>query len=45
MMVFHLQIWHYKNQLYLQLAVQTLAGLSVVNKVSTVIRVVGDDAE
>lgn len=29
----------------LQLAVQTLSGLSVVNKVSTVIRVVGDDAE
>ena len=29
----------------LQLAVQTLSGLSVVNKVSTVIRVVGVDAE
>ena len=29
----------------LQLAVQTLSGLSVVNKVSTVIRVVGADAE
>ena len=33
------------NDADLQLAVQTLAGLSVVNKVSTVIRVVGDDAE
>ena len=29
----------------LQLAVQTLRGLSVVNKVSTVIRVVGNDAQ
>ena len=33
------------NDADLQLAVQTLAGLSLVNKVSTVIRVVGDDAE
>ena len=33
------------NDADLQLAVRTLAGLSVVNKVSTVIRVVGDDAE
>ncbi len=33
------------NDADLQLAVQELAGLSVVNKVSTVIRVVGDNAE
>ncbi len=33
------------NDADLQLAVQTLSGLSVVNKVSTVIRVVGTDAE
>ena len=33
------------NDADLQLAVQTLAGLSVVNKISTVIRVVGEDVE
>jgi homoserine dehydrogenase len=33
------------NDADLQLAVQTLRGLSVVNKVSTVIRVVGNDAQ
>ena len=33
------------NDAALQLAVQTLAGLPVVNKISTVIRVVGDDVE
>lgn len=33
------------NDADLQLAVQTLSGLSVVSKVSTVIRVVGNDAE
>jgi len=38
-------ITHKVNDADLQLAVQELAGLSVVNKVSTVIRVVGDNEE
>jgi len=38
-------ITHKVNDAALQLAIQTLAGLSVVNKVSTVIRVVGDNAD